>query len=119
VDANYDRLAQIMIDGALAADAARLSADGRIPPRVAIASHDERRLASARVYAARVGLPADALEFQMIYGIRRDLQEKYRGEGFPLRVYIPYGIQWYPYFMRRLAERPANLWFFLSNLFRK
>jgi proline dehydrogenase len=119
VDANYDRLAQIMIDGALAAGAPRLSADGRIPPLPAIASHDERRLASARSYAAKVDLPPDALEFQMIYGIRRDLQEKYRGEGFPLRVYIPYGIQWYPYFMRRLAERPANLWFFLSNLFRK
>lgn len=119
VDANYDRLAQILIDGALAAGAPRLSADGRVPPLPAIASHDERRLAFARSYAAEVGLPQDALEFQMIYGIRRDLQEKYREEGYPLRVYVPYGTHWYPYFMRRLAERPTNLWFFLSNLFRK
>ncbi len=79
VDANYDRLAQIMIDGALAAGAPRLSADGRVPPRVAIASHDERRLAFARGYAAKVGLPADALEFQMIYGIRKGSARKVPG----------------------------------------
>jgi proline dehydrogenase len=55
----------------------------------------------------------------MLYGIRRDLQEACIAEGFPVRIYVPYGTHWYPYFMRRLAERPANVWFFLSNYFRK
>jgi proline dehydrogenase len=55
----------------------------------------------------------------MLYGIRRDLQEGLAGEGYPVRVYVPYGSEWYPYYTRRLAERPANLWFFLSNLVRK
>jgi len=55
----------------------------------------------------------------MLYGIRRDLQENLVEEGYPVRVYVPYGTEWYPYYTRRLAERPANLWFFLSNLFRK
>jgi proline dehydrogenase len=55
----------------------------------------------------------------MLYGIRGDLQLSLAREGYPVRVYVPYGIQWYPYFARRLAERPANLWFFLSNLFRR
>jgi len=59
------------------------------------------------------------MEFQMLYGIRRDLQEELTGQGYPVRVYVPFGARWYPYFMRRLAERPANLWFFLSNLLRK
>ena len=88
------------------------------PPLVAIGSHDPLRLENAKNYALQVGLPKQAIEFQMIYGIRRDLQDRYLAEGYPVRVYVPYGTQWYPYFMRRLAERPANLWFFLSNLFR-
>ena len=58
------------------------------------------------------------VEFQMLYGVRRDLQARLAGQGYPVRVYIPYGTEWYPYLTRRLAERPANLWFFVSNLLR-
>ncbi|HSP67961.1 MAG TPA: proline dehydrogenase family protein, partial [Bryobacteraceae bacterium] len=58
----------------------------------------------------------DSFEFQMLYGIRRDLQQQLIGQGFRLRLYVPYGTEWYPYFMRRLAERPANLWFVVRNL---
>jgi len=60
----------------------------------------------------------DGFEFQMLYGIRRDLQQKLIAQGFRLRLYVPYGTEWYPYFMRRLAERPANLWFVVRNLLR-
>lgn len=119
VDANYDRLVKIIIDGALAAGAPLASADGRMPPLPAIASHDPKRLVFAKTYAEKVGLPKMALEFQMLYGIRRDLQEQTAREGYPVRVYVPFGTEWYPYFVRRLAERPANVWFFLSNYFRK
>ncbi len=119
VDANFDRLTEIMIDSALAKGSQPLSSDGRIPPIPAIGSHDEKRLAFAKAYATKVGLPNQAIEFQMLFGIRRDLQEKYAKEGYPVRVYVPYGTHWYPYFMRRLAERPANAWFFISNFFRK
>jgi proline dehydrogenase len=73
----------------------------------------------AKTYAEKIGLPKSKLEFQMLHGIRRDLQESLVAEGYPVRVYVPYGTEWYPYFMRRLAERPANLWFFISNFFRK
>ncbi len=66
-----------------------------------------------------MGLPKEALEFQMLYGIRRDLQEQLVKQGYPVRVYVPMGTHWYPYFMRRLAERPANVWFFISNYFKK
>ena len=118
VDASYDRLAARMIDGALEAGAPRISPDGRIPPLVAIASHDPARLDFASEYAQKQGLPKDAIEFQMLHGIRRDLQEKMVELGYPVRVYVPYGTEWYPYFMRRLAERPANLWFFISNFFK-
>jgi proline dehydrogenase len=117
VDANYDLLAKIMIDTSLAKKS-RLSADGRVPPIPAIASHDEKRIAFAKQYADKVGLPREGLEFQMLYGIRRDLQEKLSKEGYPVRVYVPFGTHWYPYFMRRLAERPANIWFFISNFFK-
>ncbi len=119
VDANYDRLAEILIDGALANGAPVASSDGKFPPLPAIASHDPLRLAHAKRYAAQAGLPKAAVEFQMLYGIRRDLQEQTVREGYPMRVYVPYGTEWYPYFVRRLAERPANLWFFVSNFFRK
>lgn len=119
VDNNFDCLTRIMIDGAKAKGAQAVSSDGRIPPIPAIGSHDEKRLAFAKTYALQVGLPIQALEFQMLYGIRRDLQDKYVQEGVPVRVYVPYGTHWYPYFMRRLAERPANAWFFISNFFRK
>jgi proline dehydrogenase len=117
-DANYDLLTKIMIDASLKIEANALSEDGRIPPITAIATHDDKRIAFAKQYAEKVGLPRDALEFQMLYGIRRELQEQLVSDGYPVRVYVPYGAQWYPYFMRRLAERPANIWFFISNYFR-
>jgi proline dehydrogenase len=119
VDAAYDRLAKILIDGAISNGSPSLSEDGRIPPIPAIASHDPARLTFAQEYAVRAGLPKSSLEFQMLYGIRRDLQEKMAAQGYPVRIYVPYGTEWYPYFVRRLAERPANLWFFISNFFRK
>jgi len=119
VDANFDLLTKIMTDAALKIEPNKVSADGRIPPIPAIASHDEKRIAFAKQYAEKVSLPNEAIEFQMLYGIRRDLQDQLVKEGYPVRVYVPFGTHWYPYFMRRLAERPANIWFFISNFFRK
>ena len=119
VDANFDLLTKLMMDAALAIKSSGASADGCFPPIPAIGTHDEKRIAFATQYAARIGLPRSAFEFQMLYGIRRDLQEKLYGEGYCIRVYVPFGTHWYPYFVRRLAERPANIWFFISNLFRK
>jgi proline dehydrogenase len=118
VDASYDRLACVMMDAARGAGSVPVAADGRIPPVTALATHDEARIAAARAYAQQVGLPMQALEFQMLNGIRGDLQRKLAEQGYPVRVYVPYGTEWYPYFMRRLAERPANVWFFVSNFFR-
>ncbi len=117
VDANYDLLAKLLIDASLASGS-KESEDGRIPPIPAIATHDEKRIEFAVSYARKVGLPKDGMEFQMLYGIRRDLQEKLAKDGYPVRVYVPFGTHWYPYFMRRLAERPANIWFFVSNFFK-
>ena len=119
VDANFDLLTKILIDAALAIESPELSEDGRIPPVPAIATHDEKRIDFAKQYAEKVGLPKEALEFQMLYGIRRELQDQLAAEGYPVRVYVPFGTHWYPYFMRRLAERPANIWFFISNFFKK
>lgn len=119
VDENYDRLAAILIDAAKSLGAPTLSPNGKVPPLPAIASHDPRRLAFAKEYAQKVGLPKNAIEFQMLHGIRRDLQEQTAQEGYPVRIYVPYGTEWYPYFVRRLAERPANVWFFISNFFHK
>ncbi len=116
-DANYDHLMETLLQAAQTAGLPRAS--GLTPPIPALATHDERRIAAARAAVERLGLPKDALEFQMLYGIRRDLQVALARDGFPVRVYIPYGTHWYPYFMRRLAERPANLWFFISNFFRR
>lgn len=81
-----------------------------------IASHDENMIAATRQFAAEKGITPDQYEFQMLFGIRRDLQEKLVKEGYRMRVYVPYGEYWYPYFMRRLAERPANIWFVLKNI---
>ncbi|GAB4403043.1 MAG: proline dehydrogenase [Anaerolineales bacterium] len=117
VDANFDLLTKIMLDASLAQKSS-LSEDGRIPPIPAIATHDEKRIAFAKSYAEKIGLPKTGLEFQMLYGIRRDLQEALAKEGYPVRVYVPFGTHWYPYFMRRLAERPANVWFFIANFFK-
>ena len=119
VDANFDLLTKLMIDAAFKIASNRISPDGRVPPVPAIATHDEKRIAFAKQYAEKVGMPKEALEFQMLYGIRRDLQEQLVNQGYPVRVYVPFGTHCYPYFMRRLAERPANIWFFVSNYFRK
>jgi proline dehydrogenase len=70
-------------------------------------------------YAIANHIPNTAYEFQMLYGIRRELQETLVRRGYQVRIYVPYGTAWYPYFVRRLAERPANLWFFISNFFRR
>jgi proline dehydrogenase len=84
----------------------------------AIATHDERIIVEALRYTKQRGIAADRFEFQMLYGIRRDLQRKLVGAGYRLRLYVPYGTAWYPYFMRRLAERPANVFFLVRSLFR-
>jgi proline dehydrogenase len=80
-----------------------------------IATHDPKMIEATIAHAAREGIAKDAFEFQMLYGIRRDLQEKLARDGYRMRVYVPYGKHWYPYFMRRLAERPANIWFVMKN----
>jgi proline dehydrogenase len=104
VDGNYVRLME------------RLLAAGNYP---GIATHDEAIIAKARDFVRRQGVGNDRFEFQMLYGVRRDLQESLRQAGFRLRVYIPFGTQWYPYLMRRLAERPANIAFFIGNIVRE
>jgi proline dehydrogenase len=119
VDASFDLLTKLMIDAACKIETNKISRDGRVPPIPAIATHDEKRIAFAKQYAEKVGLPKEALEFQMLFGIRRDMQEQLVKQGYPVRIYVPFGTHWYPYFMRRLAERPANIWFFVSNFFRK
>lgn len=81
-----------------------------------IATHDERMIEATIEHVARAGIGKDAFEFQMLYGVRRDLQIRLVREGYRMRVYVPYGRHWYPYFMRRLAERPANVWFILKNM---
>ena len=83
-----------------------------------IATHDESMIQATIDFARRENVPAEAFEFQMLYGIRRDLQQKLVKNGWRCRVYIPFGTEWYPYLMRRLAERPANAIFILKNLFR-
>jgi proline dehydrogenase len=103
VDAAYERL---ML---------RLMRSGRYP---ALATHDVRLIKRAIETAKAEGIARDAFEFQMLYGIRRDLQEQLVGAGWRVRVYVPFGGQWYPYFVRRLAERPANVSFLLRNVWR-
>jgi proline dehydrogenase len=119
VDANFDNLTKIMMDWSLANGVPKLREDGRVPPVPALGTHDPARIDYGKKYAAEIGLPKEAFEVQMLFGIRRDLQDQCLAEGYPVRIYIPYGTHWYPYFMRRLAERPANLWFFISNFFRR
>jgi proline dehydrogenase len=117
VDGNFDRIAALLIDRAVEQEAGVIGDKaGRFPSQVAIGTHDENRIEFARQYARHKGLLKEALEFQMLYGIRPELQLNLAAAGYPVRVYVPYGMEWYPYFMRRLAERPANVWFFLSNL---
>jgi proline dehydrogenase len=83
------------------------------------ATHDPRVIRGAKAFVHRRTVPRERYEFQMLHGVRRDLQEALVGEGEPVRVYVPYGTQWYPYLTRRMAERPANLWFFVSNVVRR
>ena len=104
VDRNYVRLME------------RLLLAGNYP---GIATHDEAIIAHARAFVRRQDISTDRFEFQMLYGVRRDLQGTLRQAGYRLRVYIPFGTQWYPYLMRRLAERPANIAFFLGNMVRE
>jgi len=81
-----------------------------------IATHDPRMIEATIAFAQKQGIGKEAFEFQMLYGVRRDLQRQLSKDGYNMRVYVPYGKHWYPYFMRRLAERPANIWFVLKNM---
>jgi proline dehydrogenase len=85
----------------------------------ALATHDEAVIRQTCRFVTERHIPRDSFEFQMLYGIRRDLQRQLVAEGYRLRLYVPFGKAWYPYYMRRLAERPANLYFILRNLFRR
>jgi proline dehydrogenase len=85
----------------------------------AIATHDDRLIEATKQFARERAIPADRFEFQMLYGIRRDLQDRLLREGYRVRIYVPYGTEWYPYLMRRLAERPANLLFIVRSLIRE
>ena len=103
VDANYVRLTQILLSSGF---------------YHAIATHDPRMIAATIRYAASKGISKDDFEFQMLYGVRTDLQRRLVKDGYRVRIYIPFGNDWFPYFMRRLAERPANVGFILRNLLR-
>lgn len=94
----------------------RLMEQGRYP---GLATHDETIINEAIRFAKAKGIAADRFEFQMLYGVRRDLQERIVKEGWRMRVYVPFGTQWYPYLMRRLAERPANLAFITGNVMKE
>jgi proline dehydrogenase len=94
----------------------RLLREGTFP---ALATHDERLIGRAVAVSRDEGIPADRFEFQMLFGVRRDLQERLLRAGFGVRVYVPFGTQWYPYFMRRLAERPANVAFLVRSVLRE
>ena len=93
-----------------------LLTDGHYP---GIATHDEAIVDETKRFAKENGISNDTFEFQMLYGVRRDLQEKLVREGYRMRVYVPFGTQWYPYLMRRLAERPANVAFITGNIVRE
>ena len=103
VDENFIRLSCILLDS---------------PVYHALATHDDAMIAAIKSYAAEHGIAPSHFEFQMLYGIKRDLQRKLVQEGYKVRVYVPFGSDWYPYFMRRLAERPANVVFLARNFFR-
>ena len=94
----------------------RLLERGNYP---AIATHDERIITHAKAFTTSHGIPPTRFEFQMLFGVRRDLQRALRREGYRVRVYVPFGDQWYPYLMRRLAERPANVAFLLSSVIKE
>jgi proline dehydrogenase len=104
VDANYDRCMR------------KLMREGTYP---GIATHDERLIREAKQFATAEGIAVNRFEFQMLYGVRRDLQSALVRDGYRVRVYVPFGTQWYPYLMRRLAERPANVVFIAGNVVRE
>src|ERR1041384_2425400 len=101
VDANYIKVMQILLGSGI---------------YHGIATHDPKMVDATIEFATREGIGKEKFEFQMLYGIRRDLQHQLARDGFNVRIYVPYGKHWYPYFMRRLAERPANIWFVMKNL---
>src|SRR6185436_1873926 len=103
VDANYVKLMKILLKSGV---------------YHGIATHDEKMIEATKQFATEEKIARDAFEFQMLYGIRRDLQQQLVKDGWRMRVYIPFGSEWYPYLMRRLAERPANALFIAKNLFR-
>ena len=104
VDANYVKLMKILMKSGI---------------YHGLATHDENIIRQAKSFADHEKIPRDSFEFQMLYGIRRDLQQSLVKDGWRMRVYIPFGTEWYPYLMRRLAERPANVFFIAKNLLRK
>ena len=104
------------VDAKFAAEMQQLLLHGVYP---AIATHDDRLIEATKQFAHERDIPADRFEFQMLHGIRRDLQDRLLGEGYRVRIYVPYGTEWYPYLMRRLAERPANLLFIVRSLIRE
>jgi proline dehydrogenase len=104
VDANFVKLMKIMLESGT---------------YHGIATHDPKMIDATIAFARAENIAADSFEFQMLYGVRRDLQEQLVKDGWRMRVYIPFGTEWYPYLMRRLAERPANAIFILKNLFRR
>ena len=104
VDANYVKLMKILLKSAV---------------YHGLATHDEKIIKEAKTFAIHENIPRDSFEFQMLYGIRRDMQQSLVREGWRMRVYIPFGTEWYPYLMRRLAERPANALFIVKNLLRR
>jgi proline dehydrogenase len=104
VDANYVRLSGMLLES---------------PIYHGLATHDEKMIAAAKAFAKKHAIDPSRFEFQMLYGIRRDLQRQLIKEGYNVRVYVPFGREWYPYFMRRLAERPANVLFLAKSLIRQ
>ena len=101
VDANYVKVMQLLLSSGI---------------YHGIATHDPKMIDATKKFARREDIGKEKFEFQMLYGIRRDLQHQLARDGFNMRIYVPYGKHWYPYFMRRLAERPANVWFVLKNV---
>jgi proline dehydrogenase len=107
---------KVEVDASFARLMERLLEAGTYP---ALATHDERLIERARRFAEGRGIGPERFEFQMLYGVRRDLQERLRRQGYAVRVYVPFGREWYPYFMRRLAERPANVLFITRSVLRE
>jgi proline dehydrogenase len=104
VDTNYVKLGNMLLQS---------------PIYHGLATHDEKMIAAAKSFAAERNIDRSHFEFQMLFGVRRDLQRKLVAEGYKVRVYVPFGREWYPYFMRRLAERPANVFFIAKQMFRQ